>query len=170
MTGKLLFAFCLVVVSAMAAAAQARTITDLDLEQYKEKRIAAERDLRENYAKMGFSSPEERERRLAQDAKDLEELSSRLRNERLARESYDAQRAYAESLDSSDQPAVQTYSADGVYYSSPGYYRYRRQRTGTQQQGYYAAGQFWPTGPRTRPQPLYAAPKPTRSPAPRPRH
>ena len=38
---------------------QTRTITNADLEKYKQKRLAAEKELRENYRELGFPSPEE---------------------------------------------------------------------------------------------------------------
>lgn len=51
--------------------AQTPTVTNADLEKYREKRLAAERELRENYEELGFPSPEE-----------LLDMESRSRRER----------------------------------------------------------------------------------------
>ena len=41
---------------------QVRTVTNSTLQKFQEKRLAAERDYRDNYARMGFPSPEELDR------------------------------------------------------------------------------------------------------------
>lgn len=77
--------FVMLVVSGFAIA-QTKTVTGNDLAKFREKRLKAERDYRENYSKLGMPSPEELERRRVADLKENEELSNRIRNERLARE------------------------------------------------------------------------------------
>lgn len=62
------------------------TVTNADLEKFRQKRLAAEKELRENYAKLGFPSPEEMERQNAESAKLRDELAARLERERLERE------------------------------------------------------------------------------------
>src|SRR5258708_38756668 len=107
-----LFVFCLIVGSSVAVFSQVKTVTNLDLETYKQDRLKAETELRENYAKLGFSSPEERERRNAESAKAAAELSAKLRAERLERERIEAEReasaamtaAYYRSIQPAQEP------------------------------------------------------------------
>ncbi|MEZ5308152.1 MAG: hypothetical protein R2684_13480 [Pyrinomonadaceae bacterium] len=54
--------FVVLLVCAVPLFGQAKTVTNSDLEKFRQKRLAAERDLRENYREMGFRSPEEMER------------------------------------------------------------------------------------------------------------
>ncbi len=119
MKKRIVFLICFSLAAVGLAAAQGRTVTNADLEKYAQERIKAERNLRENYAKLGFASPEERARRNAADAKEREELSARLRQERLERE-----RAAAEV----EQLRVQQARYD-AYIRSLAY--------GSQQQDYY---------------------------------
>ena len=83
---RIVFFICFVLSSAILVAAQARVVTNADLEKYREVRVKAEKDLRENYSRLGFPSPEERARRDAADEREREELSDRLRQQRIARE------------------------------------------------------------------------------------
>ena len=83
---RIVFLICFSLAAVILTPAQGRTVTNADLEKYAQERIKAERNLRENYARLGFSSPEERERRNAADAKERAELAARLRQERLERE------------------------------------------------------------------------------------
>lgn len=63
--------------------AQTKTVTNADLEKFRQQRLKAEKDLRERYAEMGFPSPEEREEQNARRQAELEEYSAQLREERL---------------------------------------------------------------------------------------
>lgn len=142
-----------VLIAGVAGHAQAPTITNGDLEKYRSQRIKAEIDLRENYERLGFPSPEERARRDAESAKASVELSAKLRAERLERERLETARV------ANSQPApiqiVQTGGGQDVYWHN-GYWRvprYSRRVHG--QTGYFAGGAFWPTGNRTRPRPLF---------------
>jgi len=63
-----------------------RTVTNEDLEQYKQKRLMAEQDYRLNHAKMGFPSPEELQRQLDQKRTETFALSERMRQERMQAE------------------------------------------------------------------------------------
>lgn len=163
MTQKLFFVFCFMIATAAIGLAQGRTVTNSDLEKYRQDRVKAETDLRENYARLGFPSPEERVRRNAQSAKEAEELSARLQKEELERERLEAERAASEN-----RAAQYYYRAPQQTEILPSYYdtgytyywwagrRYRVPRLNFpyQQPGYFAGGQFWPTGPSSRPQPL----------------
>lgn len=162
MTQKLFFVFCFMTATVAVSSAQTRTVTNSDLEKYRQDRVKAETDLRVNYERLGFPSPEERSRRNAQSAKEAEELSARLQKEAIERERLDATRAAAENR------AAQYYRVQQQTQFSPTYYeagysyywwngrRYRVPRLNFpyQQPGYFAGGQFWPTGPSSPPQPL----------------
>lgn len=60
-----------------------RTITNADLEPYKQQRLSAERDYRVNYEKMGFPSPEELKRQLDKDRNETFALAERLTQDRM---------------------------------------------------------------------------------------
>ena len=70
--------------------AQTKTVTNADLEKFRQKRLKAEKNLRENYAQMGFPSPEELRRQNEVSQRELGELSNTLREKRLERESREA--------------------------------------------------------------------------------
>lgn len=83
-----------------SSTAQTPTVTGKDLEKFREKRLKAEREYRENYERIGMPSPEELERRRVEDKKTLLELSDKYRQERLelaARQAEFAWRAYEAS-------------------------------------------------------------------------
>lgn len=86
MKKRLLFILCLFSLSSGAALAQTKTVTNQDLEKFRQKRLQAEQDYRENYAKLGFPSPEELDRQHEQERKDRAELAGRIRQENLERE------------------------------------------------------------------------------------
>lgn len=154
--------------SAAAAIGQSRTVTNADLERYRDQRVAAERDLNENYARLGFPSPAERARREAEAAKQREKLILTIRAEEMERARLDAQLTAAEMLANSarrqrelDLENTSESSETFPYFGGfPGYFNYnqrprRRDRQWQYEQpGYYAGGMFIPTGPRTPPQPL----------------
>lgn len=131
MTRSLLVIFGALLLAA-GVSAQA-TVTNADLEKFRQKRLAAEKELRENYAKLGFPSPEELERQNAESARERDELSARLERERLERE-----RIAAEYRAQANQPGTVVVVAEqsprreyfygygyGYGYRSP-YDRYRR--------------------------------------------
>lgn len=73
-------------ISANFTAAQTRTVTNADLEKFRQKRVQAERDYRDSYERLGLPSPEELDKRREQNRKELTELSARLQSENLERE------------------------------------------------------------------------------------
>ncbi|HRI02768.1 MAG TPA: hypothetical protein PLL77_03400 [Pyrinomonadaceae bacterium] len=159
---RILFLVFIIIAATGAAFAQSKTVTNDDLSKYKQERVKAEAELRNNYAKLGFPSPEERAARDAESVKQTVELSARLRNERLERERIDAQNAANAQYSAALLRAVQQqntveYSSQsyfGGYYN--GWWRPRPiGRVGYQQPGYFAGGQFWPTGPATKPRPVW---------------
>lgn len=84
--------FCGMVGSVLSVPGQTKSVTNADLEAFRQKRLQAEREYRENYSRLGMPSPEELEKRRVEDIKKLEELSEKLRSERLEREARDAER------------------------------------------------------------------------------
>lgn len=76
-----------------SAFAQTRTVTNADLEKFRQERLKAEKDYRENYARLGMPSPEELRRRAEQSSKETSELAARLRADELERERLNAERA-----------------------------------------------------------------------------
>ena len=75
------------VVFALSVVAMAQvTVTNFELEKFKRQRLAAEKDYRENYERMGFPSPEELDARRERDLQTQLAFSEQLRQERLERE------------------------------------------------------------------------------------
>src|SRR5258706_14128843 len=83
--------FCFVAAFVSSVAGQV-TVTNADLEQYRQERLRAQADLRANYARMGFPSPEEIARRNDESQKELVELAAKLRAARLESERMDIDR------------------------------------------------------------------------------
>lgn len=168
MSQRSLFILCLIAFMCSLAYSQARSVTNADLEKYKERRLKAEREYRENYARLGFPSPEELNRRREQSGKETEELSAKLRAERLEREKlelqqWESERQAAAQANSYRQSYNQVYydpysgyySGYGTSYygGSGGFYGRRRGGRGGYYGGrggsfggpigYFAGGQFW---------------------------
>ncbi len=156
MIQKPLFVFCLIFFLAGSAAAQ-RSVTNADLEKYKQARLQAARDYRENYERLGMPSPEELEKRREASRLEAEKLYDKLRAERLETERLRAIQAAANAqIAASTQfvPYSVPYYNSGPYlfYSNGRFPRVNRvRRVG---QGYVGGGQFWSTGPRTIPRPI----------------
>ena len=85
---KQLFILALIFVAANLTVAQTKTVTNGDLETFRQKRLKAEKDYRENYEKLGFPSPEESERQSEQSKRELAELSRRIEAENAQNESF----------------------------------------------------------------------------------
>ena len=138
MRKKILLIVGLIFISANAIAAQNRTVTNGDLEKYRQKRLTAEKDLRENYERLGFPSPAELDKQIEQGKVERSELSARLRTENLERERLDLERQRVESEVNSRNLQYQTeniqryednYSSYGTngFYSFPNF-GYQNQR------------------------------------------
>lgn len=156
---KIRVLFLVFIVSAMVggAIAQGKTVTNADLEKYKQTRLQADRDYRDNYERLGMPSPEELEKSREASRLETEKLYDKLRAERL-----EAERLRAIQVAANAQIVTSTqFVPYGVPYYNGGSYmfysneRFRRvNRVGRVGQGYFAGGQFWPTGPRTVPRPI----------------
>lgn len=159
MRRRSLFAFCVVLVSTGFAAAQSKTITNADLEEYRQERLKNEREYRDNYKRLGLPSPEEIDRRRGQSFREMQELSSKLRSERLESERIDAERQAYERVTAAsyqrDYDALERRYYEPPYFYSYGFPQRLRSRERYTQPGYFAGGQFWPTGPRTKPRPMF---------------
>jgi hypothetical protein len=70
-------------ITAASAMAQTKTVTNRDLERYRQQRLEAEKQLKERYKELGFPSPEERERQNEQSREEFEAYSAELRERRL---------------------------------------------------------------------------------------
>ncbi len=115
----LIFSF----IAIASVSAQTRTVTNDDLEKYRQKRIAAQRDLRENYERLGFPSPAELERQNAESRAERSVLSQRLEAENLEREQLNFERERAETEARSEfyqSPTQNAARYDEDYY--PNYY------------------------------------------------
>lgn len=84
---KQVFILALIFIAANFVIAQTKTVTNDDLEQYRQKRLNAEKDYRENYEKLGFPSPEELERQNEQSKRELADLARRIEAENARKES-----------------------------------------------------------------------------------
>ena len=156
---RILFLICCILAVTVSVAAQAKTVTNADLMTYRQERIKAENALLEDYAKLGFSSPKEMERRKAAEAKERAELSTKLRAEELERERLQAQQqAYAQNAAAYYQYSYverePRYNTLPYFLSYGRRYHYPVIQSPFQQEGYFAGGQFWPTSGRTPSQPL----------------
>ncbi len=139
MRKKTVFLLSLILSVAAVALAQTKTVTNADLEKFRQKRLQNERNYRENYARLGFPSPEELERRRVEDEKNLIEFSRQLETQRLERETLQAEAAnqalflqnqYLQSQGYSNYNSGR-YFYDGYspYYYGSGYYRSNRRPT-----------------------------------------
>jgi hypothetical protein len=130
MNKRLLFILVFSFIAAVSVSAQTRTVTNDNLEKYRQKRVAAERDLRENYERLGFPSPEELEKQIEQSRVERSELAARLRAENLERQRLDLERQRAENEARIRSYHVQNHNysghADDYFYNYPagGFYSF----------------------------------------------
>jgi hypothetical protein len=167
MARRMLFILCLVSMTGVVGYAQARrTVTNSDLERYRQQRVAAEQELRTDYSRLGFASPEERARQNSVSEQELLDLSQRLKQERLERERMELEReqmmllmfppvepGFNDVVEPGDQflPTTWGFGLGGG--------RFRRGFRGQRQhRGYFAGGQFWPQGSRTPARPAFVRP------------
>jgi hypothetical protein len=135
----------LIVVSVLSVSAQTRPVTNADLEKYRLEREKAERDYRDNYARLGFPSPAELAQRRKKALLEDQVFADKLRAERFEAERRGAgrQRLAAYFVDPTEGNSVQALE-------QPYFWSYSRRYRGQfhpvySQPGYYAGGQFWPT-------------------------
>ncbi len=124
------------------ALAQTKTVTNADLEKFRQKRLQAEREYRQNYEKLGFPSPEEMEKNRIKDQENLIKFSRQLEIQRLEREAAQAeaenqalwmQNQYLQSLANNSE-----YQSGGyVTGYSPNYYGYFNRYRTNYRSGYF---------------------------------
>lgn len=131
--------------SAFSAFAQTKTVTNADLEKFRAQRVESEKNLRAEYARKGFGSPEQIERQNRERRAEMEQYSDELRAQRLQSEnvilaqanalrtrlaSIDAQINYLRRNGGGYSNQGLLYSNQGLIYSG-GYapYGYRRNRS-----------------------------------------
>jgi multidrug efflux pump subunit AcrA (membrane-fusion protein) len=175
---KIAVVFCVLFSLSVVGSAQTgrRTVTNFDLEKYRNQRIAAEREYRETYAQRGMLSPEEL--KAASDARiqqtlDLAERmrADQLEQQRLALQAQ-AQQIQIEEL-RSQQAAPVYYPYDNSIWGYGGFSDFGGRFRGRHSRfpigrGYYAAGgNVWPAPLGSQPQ----RPRPIfRTVSPRGRH
>ncbi len=158
MKTRCLFLVFIILSMAVYAAAQGKSLTNANLEQYKQERLKAQQEYLENYERLGQPSPQEIDQRVAASVKSLADLSTKLRAEQLELERIKAERiAVSRQLESYSQPVIVGVLNNMIYSS---FRRHRHQNWPSfgsryAQSGYFAGGQFWPTGPRTASQPMF---------------
>jgi hypothetical protein len=114
---------CIVVLSfaaAVSAVAQTKTVTNDDLEKFRQQRLESERKLREKYAAMG-TTPEEVEKQYRRRRAEMEQYSDQLRRERIERENIIRANAFYDQLDAAQvNPGGTFFYPNFVYaYSYP---------------------------------------------------
>jgi hypothetical protein len=103
MKKQVFLVFGLMFIFSGLAFAQTKTVTNADLEKYRQKRLAAEKEYRENYREMGFPSPEELEKQNEESARERSELAQRLRAEKIAKQNQARQNSYYQNRQNSNQ-------------------------------------------------------------------
>jgi hypothetical protein len=94
-----------------------RTITNADMEKYRDARVRADAEYRRTYAERGLPSPEELDKIQAERDKRLSDFSQKLREERLQNE-------YFEALKAANSAPDVIYVAPQNNYVAPGYSYY----------------------------------------------
>jgi hypothetical protein len=122
MKKQILLFFGFIFICANVSSAQSkRTVTNADLERFRQTRLQAERDYRENYQRLGLPSPEELEKQREKNRNELSELSERLREENLEREQRQREEEFRQAqilyFRSGSQFNQGAYNGNG-YYSS----------------------------------------------------
>ncbi len=145
---------------ALTIAAQ-KTVTNTDLERYRTERVRSEDELRQQYATKGLTTDEVM-RRNKESQTQLFELSARLRAERIEAERIQAEREAGERAAEARRRATSVTFYDdssywrGGWFGTSGFVGPRR--FGARpivQHGYFAGGQFWPSGAVTPPHAVF---------------
>ena len=165
---KIAVVFCVLFSLAMAVSAQTsrRTVTNFDLEKYRDQRIAAEREYRDTYAQRGMLSPDEI--KAASDARIQQtlDLAERMRADQLEQQRI-ALEAQAQQIQIEELRAQQAAPQSGYYpYDNSiwgygvfsdfggGRFRGRNYRVRTGRDYYVGGGNVWPAPLGSQPQRL----------------
>ncbi len=118
----------LILTTVFSALAQTKTVTNQDLEKFRQQRLAAERDMKQKYAEMG-TTPEEVERQRRERRAALEEYSDQLLIRRIMAENQRIEQENARrEMERYDdrQPGFVYYSGGFPYFSYFPYGFYNR--------------------------------------------
>lgn len=88
MRSRIWLSFSLILVLSGIALAQTKTVTNADLDKFKQKRLQSEAEYRAKYKELGMPSPEELERRNVEDKRRLIEFSENLRYQKQQTQDY----------------------------------------------------------------------------------
>ncbi len=112
--------------TALSTFAQTKTITNADLEKFRQQRVESEKKLKERYAEMGFPSPEQIERQNAERRAELEEYADYLREQKIqSQNDIIAQANILRSQIAAVDAQINYLRRQGsTYYSSPFIYSY----------------------------------------------
>jgi hypothetical protein len=114
----------LVGTGASAQDSSTRTITNNDLEKYRDARVKTDEEYRQTYAQRGLPSPEELERRVDEKIKRLSEYSAQLGDERRLREYVELMSAAASNspqiiyLPQEGGPGYNPYGGGSIFFST----------------------------------------------------
>ena len=158
--------FALTISLAVVGSAQVRTVTNATLQKFTQKRLAAERDYRDNYERMGFPSPEELDRQREEDMRARLELAEQLRQARIEKERLELEQRELDLESARLNSEIQVVDDSGVYWNgfggfySGGFGRFGhsrfRNRSGFRTGGYRATPfGIIPTPPTPRPQRMF---------------
>jgi len=161
------FCTALVLVFAATAFSQTKSVTNADLEKFRVKRLAAEKELRENYEQLGFPSPEELAKQEEESRRARAAIVQDLRRREVeeARREYEAaQQALPVTVFPYPNPSFVDYGGrlapSYLYYRSyypygvrryPGNYRYGNYRFGREEPGRFRTfRRMWRDATRSR--------------------
>lgn len=131
--------FGLTFVLAATGLGQGRTVTNATLAKFQQQRLAAEREYRDNYERLGFPSPEELDRQREKDLAARLKLAEQLRQERLEKERLELERKSLEVEAASAEANIEinlndrgslggyypAWTGSGVFYDRFGHRRLR---------------------------------------------
>jgi hypothetical protein len=113
-TAALIIGFILT--SAVIGSGQTKTITNFELQKYRQQRLNAEQEYRDNYKRLGLPSPEELDKQRDEDMKARLALAEQLRQARLEKERLELERRGLELEAAQQATESELDQPDGYYY------------------------------------------------------
>jgi hypothetical protein len=93
----------------------AKTVTNADMEKYRQARVKADEEYRQNYQRLGLPSPEELERREVERQKRFDEFSEKLKAQQLQKEYLERLNSLTTQTAPDDRPQIIYLDQDGNY-------------------------------------------------------